>query len=118
MGVRRVSAMQPFGRIGKGTGFICVGAALLAIGGAACADATARVNLNLLWQSLDSLPNAEQDLLGPALDEALSKLTGLTVTQDEESSPARSMSPLVSRDRRWQCHDHGGLWCYEGFMAR
>ena len=35
------------------------------------------MNLNLLWQSLDSLPNGEQDLLGPALDQALSKLTAL-----------------------------------------
>jgi len=49
----------------------------LGIGGAACVDTTARVNLNLLWQSLDSLPNGEQDLLGPALEEALSKLTAL-----------------------------------------
>ena len=47
----------------------------LALAGDACADSTARVNLNLLWQSLDSLPNGEQDLLGPALGETLAKLT-------------------------------------------
>ena len=47
----------------------------LALAGDACADSTARVNLNLLWQSLDSLPNGEQDLLGPALEESLAKLT-------------------------------------------
>jgi ATP-dependent exoDNAse (exonuclease V) beta subunit len=47
----------------------------LALAGDACADATARANLNLLWQSLDLLPNGEQDLLGPALDETLAKLT-------------------------------------------
>ncbi len=46
-----------------------------AVAGDACADSTARVNLNLLWQSLDGLPNGEQDLLGPAVDETLAKLT-------------------------------------------
>ncbi|MGC1461270.1 MAG: UvrD-helicase domain-containing protein [Terracidiphilus sp.] len=45
------------------------------LGGAQCVDATARANLDLLWQNLDSLPNGEQDLLGPALDGALEKLT-------------------------------------------
>ena len=47
----------------------------LRLGGDACADATARVNLDLLWRCLDGLPNGEQDLLGPALDAALDKLT-------------------------------------------
>lgn len=45
------------------------------LGGAQCADAAARSNLDLLWQSLDELPNGEQDLLGPALDAALRSLT-------------------------------------------
>jgi len=45
------------------------------LGGEHCVDDTARVNLDLLWRSLDKLPNGEQDLLGPALDAALSKLT-------------------------------------------
>ena len=45
------------------------------LGGEQCVDDTARVNLELLWRSLDKLPNGEQDLLGPALDAALSKLT-------------------------------------------
>jgi ATP-dependent exoDNAse (exonuclease V) beta subunit len=45
------------------------------LGGEFCVDAAARVNLDLLWQSLDSLPNGEQDLLGPALDAALRSLT-------------------------------------------
>ncbi len=46
----------------------------LRLGGAQCVDRTARANLDLLWQSLDSLPNGEQDLLGPALNAALDKL--------------------------------------------
>ncbi len=49
----------------------------LRLGGAACVDATARANLNLLWSCLDHLPAGEQDLLGPALDAALDKLTAL-----------------------------------------
>jgi ATP-dependent exoDNAse (exonuclease V) beta subunit len=47
----------------------------LRLGGAACVDSTARANLNLLWNCLDHLPEGEQDLLGPALDAALDKLT-------------------------------------------
>ena len=46
----------------------------LRLGGADCVDATARANLDLLWSCLDSLPDGEQDLLGPALDAALDKL--------------------------------------------
>ena len=49
----------------------------LQLGGAACVDATARANLDLLWSCLDRLPGGEQDLLGPALDAALDKLTAL-----------------------------------------
>jgi ATP-dependent exoDNAse (exonuclease V) beta subunit len=45
------------------------------LGGEQCVDFAARVNLDLLWQSLDKLPNGEQDLLGPALDAALHNLT-------------------------------------------
>ena len=45
------------------------------LGGEQCVDATGRANLDLLWLSLDKLPNGEQDLLGPALEAALSKLT-------------------------------------------
>jgi ATP-dependent exoDNAse (exonuclease V) beta subunit len=51
--------------------------AWLGLGGAECVDATARANLDLLWRSLDGLPEGEQDLLGPALDAALDKLTAL-----------------------------------------
>ena len=47
------------------------------LGGEACADAVARANLELLWGCLDRLPNREQDLLGPALDTALERLTAL-----------------------------------------
>jgi len=37
----------------------------------------ARANVGLLWSCLDRLPAGEQDLLGPALDAALDKLTAL-----------------------------------------
>jgi ATP-dependent exoDNAse (exonuclease V) beta subunit len=47
----------------------------LRLGGAACVDATARANLDLLWSCLDHLPAGEQDLLGPGLTAALDKLT-------------------------------------------
>ena len=49
----------------------------LSLGGAACVDAAAKVNLDLLWCCLDGLPNGEQDVLGPALDAALDKFTAL-----------------------------------------
>jgi ATP-dependent exoDNAse (exonuclease V) beta subunit len=47
----------------------------LSLGGAQCADITAHANLALLWQCLDGLPNGELDLLGPALNAALDRLT-------------------------------------------
>ncbi len=47
------------------------------LGGAQCVDAAARANLDLLWRSLDGLPEGEPDLLGSALDMALDKLTAL-----------------------------------------
>jgi ATP-dependent exoDNAse (exonuclease V) beta subunit len=49
----------------------------LRLGGADCVDPTARANLDLLWSCLDGLPAGQQDLLGPALDAALDKLTAL-----------------------------------------
>jgi ATP-dependent exoDNAse (exonuclease V) beta subunit len=49
----------------------------LRLGGAACVDATAHANVDLLWSCLDRLPNGEQDMLGPALEAALDKLTAL-----------------------------------------
>ncbi len=49
----------------------------LALGGAYCVDATARANLDLLWRCLDGLRDGEPDLLGPALNSALDKLTAL-----------------------------------------
>ncbi|MGA9672378.1 MAG: 3'-5' exonuclease, partial [Terracidiphilus sp.] len=49
----------------------------LRLGGTACADAAARANLDLLWSCLDRLPGGEQDLLSPALNAALDKLTAL-----------------------------------------
>ena len=49
----------------------------LRMGGQACVDAAGRANLDLLWNSLDSLPHREEDLLGPALDAALRDLMAL-----------------------------------------
>jgi len=49
----------------------------LRLGGADCVDRTARANLDLLWRCLDTLPGGEQDLLSPALDAALTKLTAM-----------------------------------------
>jgi ATP-dependent exoDNAse (exonuclease V) beta subunit len=56
----------------------------LQIGGASCVDATAQANLNLLWRSLDALPNGAQDFIGPALDRALERLTAIP---DPDSDP-------------------------------
>jgi ATP-dependent exoDNAse (exonuclease V) beta subunit len=55
----------------------------LRLGGADCVDSTAHANVDLLWSCLDSLPDGEQDLLGPSLIAALDKLTALP---DPESS--------------------------------
>jgi len=49
----------------------------LRLGGAACVDATARANLDLLWICLDRLMNGEPELLGPGLAAALDQLTAL-----------------------------------------
>jgi ATP-dependent exoDNAse (exonuclease V) beta subunit len=49
----------------------------LRLGGAACVDATARANLDLLWSCLDSLQGGEPELLGPGLNAALDQLTAL-----------------------------------------
>jgi len=49
----------------------------LSLGGADCCDRTALANLDLLWNSLDRMPEGPQDLIGPALDAALKKLTAL-----------------------------------------
>jgi ATP-dependent helicase/nuclease subunit A len=46
----------------------------LRLGGSACFGAAERVNLDLLWKALDTLPNNEEDLLGTALDTALKEL--------------------------------------------
>jgi ATP-dependent exoDNAse (exonuclease V) beta subunit len=46
----------------------------LQLDGARCVDTEARANLDLLWTSLDSLPQGEPDLLGYALASALDEL--------------------------------------------
>jgi ATP-dependent exoDNAse (exonuclease V) beta subunit len=49
----------------------------LRLGGADCLDRTARANVDLLWSCQDRLPDGERDLLGPAFEAALDKLTAL-----------------------------------------
>jgi len=46
----------------------------LQLGGEKCVDTEARANLDLLWMSLDSLPQGEPDILGSALASALDDL--------------------------------------------
>lgn len=47
------------------------------LAGASCVDAQSLVNLHLLWDCLDGLPNGAQDFLGSALSAALDKLTAM-----------------------------------------
>ncbi|HUN86816.1 MAG TPA: UvrD-helicase domain-containing protein [Terracidiphilus sp.] len=47
------------------------------LGGDWCVDAAAQANLDLLWNCLDALPEGLQDMLGPAIDTALDRLTAL-----------------------------------------
>ena len=68
----RIRATQPTFSLGT-----WLEQAWLSLGGADCLDRTARANVNLLWSCLDRLPAGERDLLGPALDAALDKLTAL-----------------------------------------
>ncbi len=70
--VPRIASSLPTASLGTWLREVC-----LALGGAACVDAAARTNLDLLWDTLDTLPNGTQDLLGPALDAALDGLTAL-----------------------------------------
>jgi len=80
-GARVLDALAAAGKIRAAQPALSLGTWLeevwLRLGGAACVDATAQANLKLLWRCLDSLPNGEADLLGPALDAALDKLTAL-----------------------------------------
>lgn len=69
----------------------------LSVGGAACVDATGRANLDLLWQTLDKLPDGEQDLLGPALDAALDSLTALADPNVEEECGVQLMTMHKSK---------------------
>jgi ATP-dependent exoDNAse (exonuclease V) beta subunit len=68
----RLRFAQPTASVGT-----WIGQVWLRLGGAQCVDAVGRANVNLVWRALDDLPNGEQDLLGPALDAALEKLTAL-----------------------------------------
>jgi ATP-dependent exoDNAse (exonuclease V) beta subunit len=49
----------------------------LMLGGDATVDATERANVDLLFARLDQLPNADADLIGPAIDAALKDLNAL-----------------------------------------
>jgi ATP-dependent helicase/nuclease subunit A len=64
----------------------------LRLGGAGCVDAAARANLDLLWSCLDGLPGGEQDLLSPALNAALDKLTALPDPSADSGSGVQLMT--------------------------
>jgi ATP-dependent exoDNAse (exonuclease V) beta subunit len=68
----RLRSEQPAAALGTGLEQVW-----LRLGCAQCVDTEARANLDLLWKSLDALPQGEPDLLGPALDAALEDLTAL-----------------------------------------
>jgi ATP-dependent exoDNAse (exonuclease V) beta subunit len=65
----RLRASQPIATLGTWLERVW-----LQLGGAQCVDTEARANLDLLWKSLDSLPQGEPDLLGSALASALDDL--------------------------------------------
>jgi ATP-dependent exoDNAse (exonuclease V) beta subunit len=67
------------------------------LGGAACVDASARANIDLLWSCLDGLPAGEQDLPGPALEAALDKLTALP--DPEANSDARVQLMTIHKSK-------------------
>jgi ATP-dependent exoDNAse (exonuclease V) beta subunit len=64
----------------------------LRIDGAACVNATALANLNLLWRCLDELPNGTQDLIGSALDRALARLTAIPDPDSEQDRGIQLMT--------------------------
>ncbi|HEX3891799.1 MAG TPA: UvrD-helicase domain-containing protein [Terracidiphilus sp.] len=64
----------------------------LRVGGAACVDATAQANLNLLWRRLDALANGAQDFVGPALDRALERLTAIPDPDSESECGVQLMT--------------------------
>ncbi len=76
-----VSAFEFAGRLRSAQPAAALGTWLeqvwLSLGGAYCVDATARANLDLIWRTLDNLPQGEPDLLGSALDAALKDLKAL-----------------------------------------
>jgi ATP-dependent exoDNAse (exonuclease V) beta subunit len=69
----------------------------LRLGGVDCVDATARANISLLWSCIDTLPAGEQDLLGPALDASLDKLTGLPDPQADSDFGVQLMTVHKSK---------------------
>ncbi len=66
---RRTRAANPTAALGS-----WLESVWLRLGGAACVGAAERVNLDLLWKALDGLTAGEEDLLGTALETALSNL--------------------------------------------
>ncbi len=66
---RRLRAVQPAAATGTWLEQVW-----LHLGGAHCVDATGRANLDLLWKSLDGLPQGEPALLGSGLDAAIGDL--------------------------------------------
>jgi ATP-dependent helicase/nuclease subunit A len=84
---RRRRSAQPSAALGA-----WIEQAWLALGGAHCVDAAGRANLDLFWRALDALPAGEEDLLGPALDAALEKLTALPDPEADENCGVQLMT--------------------------
>jgi ATP-dependent exoDNAse (exonuclease V) beta subunit len=64
----------------------------LMLGGDATVDRTARANVDLLFARLDKLPEADADLVGPALNAALKNLTALPNPEAHEHSGVQLMT--------------------------
>jgi ATP-dependent exoDNAse (exonuclease V) beta subunit len=64
----------------------------LVLGGDATVDPTARANVDLLFARLDQLPEADADLVGPALDAALKNLTALPDPEANEHCGVQLMT--------------------------
>ena len=62
------------------------------LGGDSCVDATARANLDLLWNCLDQLPSGDEGLLGPELVAALEGLTAQPNPEADSNCGVQLMS--------------------------
>lgn len=84
------------------------------VGGAACVDSQGRANVDLLWSVLDSLQGGELDLLGPALETALSALKAQPDPHASSSYGVQLLTIHKSKGLEFEAvilpelHSHGG----------